>query len=405
MRKGLSLILALSLMVSCVSVTFALGASVSDIKGTAYEDAVTELILKGVISGYPDGTYRPDGTITRAEACAIIVKSINPTALDLKGQTDSGFTDMLGYGWASEYVDYAVVKGVVKGYPDGYFRPYQAVTYSELATMLVLAMGYKNSDLSGVWPDNFMAKATQLGVFKGISNVGSASVSRGFAAIMDYNVLDQIIAANAVQNKPPTDTGTVDSAGRLANFSGRAYGMLLDTAKVLDSKGDVVDQIEFLIGASTVYVNTNGKFAVSAPDQEKLNGGDLFGLQMSGGIVKNIGDSTTSFAAIGLPVGYDNLGVTQWVKVNSINDTSVTVTLGGISVAKTIIKDASFYVAVTRDVYKDGIKIGAVVDSYEAANLGDIDRGDWIRLYSVTGDEPGCAEVVVIAKEAVGIER
>jgi hypothetical protein len=150
MRKVLSFILILTLVLSSFSVVFAVeNEAPADVKGTTYEAAVAALMAKGIVAGYPDGSFRPESKISRAEACLIVVKSMNPTEAELSAAVNSGFPDLYGYDWAAKYINYAVAKGVVNGYPDGTFRPAEDVTYNEMVTMLVLALGYQRKDLTG----------------------------------------------------------------------------------------------------------------------------------------------------------------------------------------------------------------------------------------------------------------
>lgn len=85
MRKGISFLLVLALVFASFAAVFAADSQTpADVKDTEYEAAVTALIEKGIISGYTDGTFRPDGTITRAEACVVVVKAMAPAKMHWK---------------------------------------------------------------------------------------------------------------------------------------------------------------------------------------------------------------------------------------------------------------------------------------------------------------------------------
>ncbi|MGI6727174.1 MAG: S-layer homology domain-containing protein [Anaerovoracaceae bacterium] len=390
MRKGIAFVLLLTLLLSGFSTVFAAGVTAPvDVQGTIYEEVVITLIDKGVLTGYPDGTYRPGDTISRAEACIIAVKSMKPTDEVLSEASESRFSDLEGFGWAAKYINYAVAKGVINGYPDGTFRPGNAITYNEMATMLVSALGFKSSDLNGVWPNNFVSKAKELGIFSGFTYVGQNNALRGHVALMDYAVVDDIAKANET---PSGEPDYADLAGPLAEFSGRAYGMVLDKASVLNEDKDVVEQIEFLFGNKTLYINTNGKFNVDLSQlNDHLNEGGLFGLQMRDGIVQRVGDSNTTFAAIGTPAGFEDFTDHSWKKVTGIKNAVVTFEIDGATSVRSILDDASIYVA-TYD--NDGN-----IDGYKPGTLRDIKSGHYVRLYSVTGNEPGVVEIVVVRKQ------
>ena len=185
MKKVLSLVLVLSLILGTFSTAF---ASFSDVVGEASEDAVNVLEELGVITGYEDGTYKPGNIVTRAEMAVLVIKALG---LDnfVTGTNVSSFTDMDGYGWAQGYIAYAQSMGVISGYGDGTFRPGNTVSYDEAATMLVAALGYTPQSLAGTWPASYVTKAKALGILDDIV-AGSHGANRGDIAIMIYQSLN-----------------------------------------------------------------------------------------------------------------------------------------------------------------------------------------------------------------------
>ncbi|KUG02360.1 filamentous hemeagglutinin family outer membrane protein [hydrocarbon metagenome] len=83
-----------------------------------------------VIEGYPDGTFRPGNYITRAELAAIASRFDELTPFEA-----NSFSDIAGH-WANKYINSAAQKGWVNGYPDGTFRPDQAITRAEFMTLV-----------------------------------------------------------------------------------------------------------------------------------------------------------------------------------------------------------------------------------------------------------------------------
>ena len=171
MRKVLSIVLVLALVLG--STAFSFGALPSDVKGTKYEDAVNVLMDLDVISGYPDGSYKPAGIVTRGEMAKIIICALG---LEDYAAGASSFKDMAGH-WSDKYVAYAVSLGIINGYPDGTFKADNTVTYDEAAKMLVAALGYTEEALIGTWPANWVTKAKTLGILDGIKS-GSAGANR-----------------------------------------------------------------------------------------------------------------------------------------------------------------------------------------------------------------------------------
>ena len=104
--------------------------SFSDIKaGEWYTKAIATLENANIIGGYPDGTFKPNAPITRAEMATIIAKFAN---LDENGKS---FNDIKGH-WAQSYVELAAGNGWINGYEDGTFRPDKNITRAETFAMI-----------------------------------------------------------------------------------------------------------------------------------------------------------------------------------------------------------------------------------------------------------------------------
>ena len=191
MKKVLSLVLALSLVLGTFAFTPVFAANFDDVAGEACEDAVNVLTDLGVVNGYEDGTYKPENIVTRAEMAVLVVNALGLEDY-VTSTAKSSFTDMSGYGWAEGYIAYAQSLGVISGYGDGTFRPGNTVSYDEAATMLVAALGYTPESLQGTWPANYVTKAKSLGILDGIKS-GSEGANRGDVAVMLYQTLDQAI--------------------------------------------------------------------------------------------------------------------------------------------------------------------------------------------------------------------
>ena len=118
-----------------------------------YNSAVSTLSNAGILDGYEDGTFRPDGNITRAEFATI-------TARFLEASYDGGnrFPDIDGH-WAAEYINEDANAGIVDGYEDGTFRPQQNITRAEAVTMVNRTVDRHPDadhllDNMVTWPDN-----------------------------------------------------------------------------------------------------------------------------------------------------------------------------------------------------------------------------------------------------------
>ena len=126
----------------------------SDVSEDAwYNNAVSTLSNAGILDGYEDGTFKPDGNITRAEFATIAVRFFEATY-------DGGdlFSDIAGH-WAQDYINEAANAGIVDGYPDGTFGPQKLITRAEAMTMVNRTIDrhpHEDHLLDDmiVWPDN-----------------------------------------------------------------------------------------------------------------------------------------------------------------------------------------------------------------------------------------------------------
>lgn len=98
-------------------------------RGDWFNNAISTLSNAGIVTGYNDGTFRPNQPITRGEMAKIIANFAN---LKSGGKT---FTDLAGH-WSKSYVELAAGNGWIAGYPDGSFRPDQKITRAETVTMI-----------------------------------------------------------------------------------------------------------------------------------------------------------------------------------------------------------------------------------------------------------------------------
>ena len=166
----LALVMTLSLAVSANA--FKDDKSISD----DYAEAVAVLNGMGVFKGYEDGSFQPKGDITRAEVSAIVYRVYTQDVKDAKASmyaTYNKFSDMAGAGWAQGYIGYCANAELVKGYPDGTFKPSGKVTGYEVLAMILRAVGYdKNGEFSGAdWALHVAQTAQQAGVLKNVKGI------------------------------------------------------------------------------------------------------------------------------------------------------------------------------------------------------------------------------------------
>lgn len=136
-------------------------------KDAFYESAVIALVTKEVIGGYPDGTFKPEKLVTRAEAAKMIAFDLQLNFIDHQ-QTSPTFKDVQKDDWYYQPVTALTNAGIIDGYQDGTFKPNQAITRAELAFLLVRAYSLLHGNNStqnpfqDVQPNDWFAHAVQV---------------------------------------------------------------------------------------------------------------------------------------------------------------------------------------------------------------------------------------------------
>lgn len=172
------------------------GKNFPDVIGTKYEDAALYLKAFDYISGYPDGTFKPEREITRAEMVAILFAFSFPAKNKLKAQEEplNTFTDVPMDHWAKQQIEIAAQLGLVSGYGNGIFKPDAHITHAEVITMLLNLHNLKADVLKNEvtskekWPNNYVfyyimttEKPTYL--FDDVSVYSSTNAKRGDVAV------------------------------------------------------------------------------------------------------------------------------------------------------------------------------------------------------------------------------
>lgn len=125
------------------------------------------------VQGYPDGTVKPAGNITRAETAAILFRLMDDASRKTYYSTKSGFRDVATGSWYNTYVATLNNAGVITDSSNGYFRPNEAITRAELAAMLAKfsettgAANYFNDVSAKYWAANAIAICAKLGWITG----------------------------------------------------------------------------------------------------------------------------------------------------------------------------------------------------------------------------------------------
>ncbi len=149
------------------------------------KDAVAYSAEKGVVNGYEDGTFRPYNTITRAEFATMMCRYFGFDA-----SRESEFDDSR-YHWASKYIRACTDKGAINGIGNNLFNPDGTITFEQAAKIFTILKGYTkevNIDAEGGYPDAYIKIGNKLNLFKDmtVTSVGR-ELPRVDVAMMIYN--------------------------------------------------------------------------------------------------------------------------------------------------------------------------------------------------------------------------
>jgi hypothetical protein len=167
----------------------------SDVKDPEMINFVYLLYGKGIIQGYPDGTFKPQNNLTRAEAVALILRTMNITPQRYVQPT---FSDVPRVYWAFNLIEEAYKRSIIKGVSQDKFSPGTYISRGEFTVMVVRALGFDVAEISNPFQDldesyfgyKEILAAYSLGIVKGESKNGKiyfnplTAITRGEAAII-----------------------------------------------------------------------------------------------------------------------------------------------------------------------------------------------------------------------------
>ncbi|SMC59829.1 S-layer homology domain-containing protein [Papillibacter cinnamivorans] len=287
-RKTLCLFLACFVLAG----TLGLPAQASGLTGytdseeIGYTQAVSLLTALGIVKGTGGGNFDPSAPVTRATMAKMVcvILSGGSDVPSAYVRSVPSFSDIKGH-WAEGYIEFCAALGIVAGDGTGRFRPDEAITGTQAAKMLLVALGYApaREGLTGTrWQLYTLIAAYSAGVFDGIDKIPSLVFTRDEAAQMIYNTL---MNAKTVAYG---DTGRQETQETL----GRAhFGLAAVTGTVVENEyGSVTEQDATSPEGKTVLMTDAGNlftlFASTGPEYlgrkitaytENGDGGSLYG--------------------------------------------------------------------------------------------------------------------------------
>jgi len=238
---------AVPFLVLCFVLAFAgaaFAAAFSDTGGHWAESRIAEWAQKGLVQGYPDGTFRPDGEVTRAEFVALTNRAFGVVKA---GAAEAGFADVKPGDWFYEDVMAAKAAGYIAGYPDGTFMPDRNITRQEAAVILARllglqpdagrAAGFADGGAVGAWAAGSVGAVAKAGLMVGMPD-GTFMPLKGTTRAEAVVLLDRAVAyrpAGAIEGSV-TLNGSAASGASVRVFAAGGYEVLKEAVTGSDGK-------------------------------------------------------------------------------------------------------------------------------------------------------------------------
>lgn len=189
---------------------------------TDTDTATMLLVSMGVLSADSSGNYNLSGTVTRAEFAKMLVMASSYKDLVQTTSYSSPYKDVPAKNWAAPYIRLAVSNGLMSGYSDGTFRPNATVTLEQAVNSVLLLLGYTQSDFTGAFPYAQMNVYVNNGLSQNISGGIGTLLTRGDAAYLIYNLMGTTLKDGSKTYAESlgyslNDSGAVDYAGVISD--------------------------------------------------------------------------------------------------------------------------------------------------------------------------------------------
>ena len=276
--RNLKRVLSLVMMVAMLCSVMLIGANAAGYDDFTDKDeivnktAVETLVELGVISGKEDGSYfAPQDNLTRAEAAKLVTVVLNGgTEPVLSDPSYVSYYDTQGT-WGSKYIEYVTALNIAAGDGQGYFKPDESLTATQLAKMLLVGMGYDaafEGMVGGTWDSKIDALANQKDLYEGLPAdfITSAPINRDNAALIIYNALSE----NLVRYESAGQDGGVGVQAIDRNVT-----VLNEFFQVSEVKAVAVANDVFNLEGNTKCITNKSTYDVIEVDNVAINMGDV----------------------------------------------------------------------------------------------------------------------------------
>ena len=213
-KKILGILLCLAMTLSLLNtMAFAADYTDADKIGQVYRQAVDEMTARGVLEGYPDGSFHPEATLTREQGAKIITYlCIGKDAAEALHCDRAPFDDVSAVRWSAPYIAWCVEHDILHGYGNGKYGPADTLTGDQYAKMLLCALGlareghYANGGAD--WYKAVREDAQAAGLYDGDPTMEtSRPITRGQAALLSWNTVETVEADTPPSPSPSPSGG------------------------------------------------------------------------------------------------------------------------------------------------------------------------------------------------------
>lgn len=292
LRRSMIIVLSLLMIFSSLISGMAMIHTTKDIEGHWAQEIIREWLDKGLVRGYPDGSFRPNHYITRGELMTLINKSFNYSE-----SIDINYTDVSKDAWYYDAIAIATAAGYIGGYPDGSMRPNNPISRQETAVILTKIMDLALSP-NGVtrfnddvdipsWSRGYIGAVVEAGYMRGYPDGNfkpNTPITRAEALV----VLNKAQLEKVDSRKEEVFTGKIVETGHYGpaigvdTFEGdvwvKAEGATLQNMII---KGDLIIGEE--VGQGEVYLNN-----ITVEGDTYLRGGGRDSIYINGGSYRRI---------------------------------------------------------------------------------------------------------------------
>ena len=340
---------------------------------------IVSLAQRDIIAGFPDGTFRPDEPVTRAQYAAMVRKAFNKTSI----RTSTSFVDVPANFWAASAIDSAYRMGFLSGYPNRVFEPNQNIPRAQVLVSLANGLNYQATTV---------ASADIYNDSRSIPSYATASI----AAATEQKL---VVNYPNVQTLRPNQTAT------RADVAAFIYQALASQNQVATVQSPYIVQAQSTTTTSQSSVSQGTTISVNYPDGDQIvllpDETLPITLQVSEAI-------TNSQGRILIPRGSQIVGELRPVSGSQQGSQFVAQTLVLSSGRQYALQAQSSVVTRTETVRRGAsigeIFAGAVLGSGAAAAVGSVTGDDEIQTWEVlTGTVAGAIGGLVLGRERVEV--